>query len=88
MKPIVDASNKILRTLQSLVDKLQPCRQMLATMTNIFGLIDLSVHVLFEKGVKHTTLDDSLAQLEKASITFTQQITYVIFGALGSRYLF
>ena len=77
MKPIIDASNKILRTLQTLVDRLQPCRQTLATMTNIFGLVDLSVHVFFDKGVKDTSLDESMALLEKTSITFTQQIMYV-----------
>lgn len=88
MKPIVNASNKILNSLQTLSDKLQPCRQALATMTNLFDLIDLSVYVLFNKptdnkptdnkSTNNKPIDDfitnSLAPLEQTATKFGQQI--------------
>jgi hypothetical protein len=76
MKPIIDASNKILRSLQTLSDKLQPCRQTLATMTNMFGLIDLSVRVLFNNGVKDKSLEENMTLLEQTAVKFGQQIEY------------
>ena len=74
MKPIVNASNKILRNLQALSDKLQPCRHMLATMTNLFNLIDLSIYVLFDNRPIDKSITDSLAPLEQMAAKFGRQI--------------
>ncbi|KAK0515155.1 hypothetical protein JMJ35_002534 [Cladonia borealis] len=74
MKPIVNASNKILRNLQALSDKLQPCRHMLATMTNLFNLIDLSIYVLFDNRPTDKSITDSLAPLEQMAAKFGRQI--------------
>ena len=76
MKPIVNASNKILMSLQALLDKLQPCRQALATMTNLFDLIDLGVYVLFENKTTDKSITDSVAPLEQMANKFGQQIKY------------
>ena len=74
MKPLVNVSNKILSRLQALSDKLQPCRQPLATMTNLFNLIDLSVYVLFDNKPTDKPVTDSLALLEQMATKFGEQI--------------
>lgn len=76
MKPITDASNKILKTLQTLSDKLRPCRQTLATMTNIFSLVDLSIFVLYGNSQKDKSVDENLTSLEQMVGKFGQQIMY------------
>ena len=83
MKPIVNASNKILMSLQALLDKLQPCRQALATMTNLFDLIDLSVYVLFDTKTTDKFITDSVAPLEQMANKFGQQIKYCSYFQLA-----
>lgn len=74
MKPIVNASNKILGALQTLSDKLQPCRQALSTITNLFDLIDLSVYVLFDNKPNNKSITDSFLPLEQMAATIGQRI--------------
>ena len=46
-------------------------------MTAIFGLVDLGVYVLFDKGPKDPLVDDTIGSLEQMSIQFGQSIEYV-----------
>lgn len=74
MKPIVNASNKTLGALQTLSDRLQPCRQASSTITNLFDLIDLSVYVLFDNKPNDQSVTDSFLPLEQMAATIGQRI--------------
>ena len=74
MRPIVNASNKILVALQTLSDRLQPCRQALSTITNLFDLIDLSVYLLFDNKLNDQWVTDSFLPLEQMAARIGQRI--------------
>ena len=74
MRPIVNASTKILGALQTLSDRLQPCRQALSTITNLFNLIDLSVYLLFDNKLDDQSVTGSSLPLEQMAAKIGQRI--------------